>query len=520
MGPITPAAKGGYRYACKFTDDYSRMKEIYLLKDKTETAQALYTYNMHVAAALGFRIERLRCDRGGENTGNEFTSLCTASAITIEYAATNTPQQNGVSERDGQTLATMTRCLLKDGRFPRSLWGELLLTAVYICNRSPHSALGGATPFSKMHGKEADLTGLRVIGARAFVHHERYTKKLDDRAFEGKLCGFSYNSKAYRIYNPSNGNIIESRNVTFIETPAHTRPTDISLDDYNYEGDILRFTSVLDDPAHEEDTLEERDNGNLDPAFENALTRLEIRRMRHHNSTETSTHDGLHLDSYDDGPDTPLSHGTTTPTSQTESTSSSPAGTPPVHPRAAAARLRGISQPLQVTRAGTRSNPNTADTVDASLAPRELVYTMNDASANMATCLPRSDSSALTYTQLLEIANKTRHTDVDTTWDFAHLAEEPFSVSRAFMYATGSPATNGFLEEENRVIKIPNSYKEAINSPQCEQWNNAITKEMDSLNKHGVYTLVPITSVPKTERFSAPDSYSSRKPTAAPKPAS
>ena len=166
MGPITPAAKGGwYRYACKFTDDYSRMKEIYLLKDKTETAQALYTYNMHVAAALGLRIERLRCDRGGENTGNEFTSLCTASAITIEYAATNTPQQNGVSERDGQTLATMTRCLLKDGRFPLSLWGELLLTAVFICNRSPHSALGGATPFAKMHGKEADLTGLRVIGA-------------------------------------------------------------------------------------------------------------------------------------------------------------------------------------------------------------------------------------------------------------------------------------------------------------------------------------------------------------------
>ena len=38
MGPITHAAKGGYRCACKFTDDFSRMKEIYLLRNKTETA--------------------------------------------------------------------------------------------------------------------------------------------------------------------------------------------------------------------------------------------------------------------------------------------------------------------------------------------------------------------------------------------------------------------------------------------------------------------------------------------------
>ena len=160
---------------------------------------------------------------------------------------------------------------MKDGRFPSSLWGELLLTAVYLCNRSPHSALGGATPFSKMYGKNADMTALRVVGARAFEHHERYTKKLDDRAFELKLCGFSQDSKAYRIYILSSGNVIESRNVTIIETPAHTIPADISLDDYNYEGDVLRFISVFDDPTDMENTFDKRDNGNLDPATASAL---------------------------------------------------------------------------------------------------------------------------------------------------------------------------------------------------------------------------------------------------------
>ena len=188
MGPFTPAAREGYRFVSKFTDDYSRMKEIFLLKNKTEAAESLHHYNMTVAVPLGLRIENLRCDKGGEYTGQEFRTLCVGAGINIEYTATNTPQQNGVSERDGQTLAKITRCLMKDGDFPPFMWGELMFTATYLANRSPHSTLGGATPYSKMHNLEPDLSGLRAIGARAFVHGETYTKKLEDRAFEGKLA--------------------------------------------------------------------------------------------------------------------------------------------------------------------------------------------------------------------------------------------------------------------------------------------------------------------------------------------
>ena len=100
MGPFTPAAKGGYRFVSKLTDDYSRMKEIFLLKNKTEAAESLHQYNMTVAAPLGLRIENLRCDKGGEYTGQELRTLCVGAGINIKYTATNTPQQNGVSERD------------------------------------------------------------------------------------------------------------------------------------------------------------------------------------------------------------------------------------------------------------------------------------------------------------------------------------------------------------------------------------------------------------------------------------
>ncbi|CAN0558936.1 unnamed protein product, partial [Ectocarpus sp. 12 AP-2014] len=221
MVPVNPPAKykgGSFPYACKITDDYAKMKEVYLLGKKSDTTEAVYTYNMFVAAAGGYRIETIRCDNGGENTGSEFRNYCKNSAIKLEYAATNTPQQIGATERDGQTLAGVTRCLLKDGDFPPSMWGELMLTAEYLLDRSPHSALGGATPYAKLHNKSPDLSGLRVIEARAFVHHERDRKKLDDRAFESKLCGFGLDSQTHRVLNPSNGAVVESRNVTFIES--------------------------------------------------------------------------------------------------------------------------------------------------------------------------------------------------------------------------------------------------------------------------------------------------------------
>ena len=202
MGPFTPPAKCGYKYVSK-SDDYSRMKEVYLLRSKSEAAESLHQYNMTVAVPIGLRIEIVRCDKGGEYIGIEFKTLCANAGINVEYTATNTPQQNGVSERDGQTLAQITRCLVKDGNFPPSLRGELIFTAAYFSNKSPHSrrtsgcttALGGVTTYFRMHNKEADLLGLRAIGARAFVHRETYTRKLGDRTFEGKLCGFNQDSR-------------------------------------------------------------------------------------------------------------------------------------------------------------------------------------------------------------------------------------------------------------------------------------------------------------------------------------
>ena len=95
----------------------------------------------------------------------------------------------------------MTRCFFTETGLSKRLWGELASTAVFLKNHIPHRALGSDTPYYRMFGKNADLSFLRVIGSRAFVHEEGHRDKLDERAWEGVLLlvGYNNDSPTYRI---------------------------------------------------------------------------------------------------------------------------------------------------------------------------------------------------------------------------------------------------------------------------------------------------------------------------------
>ena len=95
-----------------------------------------------------------------------------------------------------------------------------MLTAVYLSNWVPHAALNNATPYKALCGRDAYLGNLRVIGARAFVHVETHTKKLDHRAWGGCLVGYSMDSKSCRVYNPETRRVREIPNEILTEMPS------------------------------------------------------------------------------------------------------------------------------------------------------------------------------------------------------------------------------------------------------------------------------------------------------------
>ena len=90
MGPISPMAKGGFAYVSKFTDEFTRVNVVYLIKTKDEAVHTLGRFVQDVVVPHGFRLERLRSENGGEYTASYFIKYCkdigVVQELTTPYA--------------------------------------------------------------------------------------------------------------------------------------------------------------------------------------------------------------------------------------------------------------------------------------------------------------------------------------------------------------------------------------------------------------------------------------------------
>ena len=107
MGPITPEALGGCKYANKFVDQHTKWAEIVLHKTKEDTINALRLSVQTVVIPDGWRLQRLKTDKGTEYTVSAFRQYCRDIGVKLEFTSANTPQQIGGNERIDRTLKAL-----------------------------------------------------------------------------------------------------------------------------------------------------------------------------------------------------------------------------------------------------------------------------------------------------------------------------------------------------------------------------------------------------------------------------
>ncbi|XP_074376786.1 uncharacterized protein LOC141718302 [Apium graveolens] len=73
--------------------------------------------------------------------------------IIHQKSYTYTPQQNGVVERKHKNLLNIARALRLQASLPISFWGDYILTAIYLLNRTPIVTLRGLTPYHILFSK-------------------------------------------------------------------------------------------------------------------------------------------------------------------------------------------------------------------------------------------------------------------------------------------------------------------------------------------------------------------------------
>jgi hypothetical protein len=100
---------------------------------------------------------------------------------------------------------------------PAVFWGEAMVTAVYILNRSPTKALNDRTPYEAWHGRKPVVSHLRVFGCLTFTKELGHIGKLDDRSTPGVFIGYAEDSKTYHIFDPETQRVHTTRNVVFDE---------------------------------------------------------------------------------------------------------------------------------------------------------------------------------------------------------------------------------------------------------------------------------------------------------------
>nr|GFC17460.1 retrovirus-related Pol polyprotein from transposon TNT 1-94 [Tanacetum cinerariifolium] len=136
-------------------------------------------------------------------------------------SSVRTPQQNGVVERQNQTLVEAARIMLIFSRAPLFLWDEAIAIACFTQNRFIIHRRFNKTPYELINGRKPDISFLHVFGALCYPKNDREDiGKLGAKGDIGFFIGYSADSCTYRIYNRRTKKIMETMNFSFDELSA------------------------------------------------------------------------------------------------------------------------------------------------------------------------------------------------------------------------------------------------------------------------------------------------------------
>lgn len=85
---------------------------------------------------FGRSMRVLRLNNGLEFCNQKMSEYLASRGIKKENTASYTPQQNGKSERNSQTIVKSSRTMIYAKNLPLSLWEETVNSAVYVLNKT------------------------------------------------------------------------------------------------------------------------------------------------------------------------------------------------------------------------------------------------------------------------------------------------------------------------------------------------------------------------------------------------
>jgi transposase InsO family protein len=158
-GPFPVRTPHSKVYFIVFLDDHSHLLNVQLLATKDQALQAWRLVQKLWENHTGRTIKVFRSDNGGEFISTAFTRVLEECRIQQQLASPYAHQQNGKAERAMRTLEGRAFAMLETAGLPSNLWGEAMLTAAYLWNRTESISLPpDLTPYKVVNGTKPDLS--------------------------------------------------------------------------------------------------------------------------------------------------------------------------------------------------------------------------------------------------------------------------------------------------------------------------------------------------------------------------
>ncbi|GJU48105.1 retrovirus-related pol polyprotein from transposon TNT 1-94 [Tanacetum coccineum] len=129
-GPMRVQTINGKKYILVIVDDYSRFTKVKFFRSKDETLEVVIKFLKQIQLGLNKTIRYIRTDNGTEFVNKDLTAYYECVGIFHQKTVPQTPQQNGVVERQNRTLVEAARTMLIFSKALMFLWAEAVATAL------------------------------------------------------------------------------------------------------------------------------------------------------------------------------------------------------------------------------------------------------------------------------------------------------------------------------------------------------------------------------------------------------
>ena len=264
-GPFAPSLRGSL-YDVYVMCQATNKRWIFNVKKKSEVTSCVEEVLIW-AIGKGYKPQYLRCDNAGEHQ-KKLQNVCAKHGVNIEYTARNTPQQNGQVERAIATDRGRRNAMMDASSFTDAEKKLLRAEATQMVSQLAQFVVSANQPTPASHLLPTG-TGLlqpkhlRKFGQVGYVTTKaKIQGKMKPRAKAMFMVGYANNHApdTYRMYDPSKGSVVVTRDVTWTNGKKNAVP-----DTDHQENPLATTTPEINEPPATPHLIPDDDDDDLEP---------------------------------------------------------------------------------------------------------------------------------------------------------------------------------------------------------------------------------------------------------------